>query len=61
MKTYQQMFGALSLADDVVIGLRGDGYAAYVEVDRGLRFIVTNAPLSLVLLIAGHGQAFQRI
>jgi hypothetical protein len=61
MTTYIQTHGALDLCDDVVLMLRADGYTAYAEIDGANRMVVTNAPLMRVLLIAGHGQAFQRV
>lgn len=50
--------------DAMVLQLRAEGYSAYAEVDRDTEgsvsseHIITSAPFSLVLLIAGHGCAY---
>jgi hypothetical protein len=45
---------------EVVRALRAEGFTAYAESDNGAEILVTDARLSLVLLAAGHGQAFVR-
>jgi hypothetical protein len=58
MNTYAVRQGFLGRADATVIALRKEGFAAHGESDESGKqfYIVTDAPRSTVLFVAGHGQ-----
>ena len=55
-----------AMVASVVWQLRAERYSAYAETERDTtgaliaESIMTDAPLSMILMIAGHGHAFTR-